>query len=936
MKFNFIHSLLFVLLLPITIVVSGQIITTIPDFPTAENSVIITYNTAEGNAGLAGYTGDIYAHTGVITNLSTSASDWKYVIADWNVNTEKAKLTPIGGGLYQLTLSPSIREFYGVPASEKILKMAFVFRNADGSKQGKTVTGGDIFVDVYETGLNVNFELPSTPEVLVDLNGTIDVKANSLSADSLALYVNNKYLISTTSSTLSKTITAAQSGKYWVKAIAYANSGDDTAIDSFYYFVRPTQVIEALPAGIVDGINYINDNAVVLCLYAPNKNYAFAIGDFSNWEVNEAVYMKKTPDGKRFWVQLDNLITQKPYIYQYLIDGSGRFADYYCDQVSDPWNDKYIEAVTYPNLPLYPEGKTSGVASVFTIGQTAFNWQVDQFVKPKITDLVIYETLIRDITAKHSYQALIDTIGYFKRLGINAIELMPVNEFEGNLSWGYNPAFYFAPDKYYGTKDALKTFIDVCHQNGIAVIIDMVLNHSYGSNPMVHMYWDEVNNQPAANNPWFNQVSPNTAFSWGYDFDHESEDTKAFVDRVTSYWINQYKVDGFRFDFTKGFTNTVGDGWAYDASRIAILKRMADKIWIADPKSYVILEHFADNNEEKELANYGMMVWGNMNGKFKEAHLGFTANGNSDISWSSYQSRGWSTPNLVVYMESHDEERQMVYAKTWGNTDGALYNIKTESIALNRMKLGFVFDFMIPGPKMLWQFEELGYDLSINYPSGEDYDRLTAKPPKWEYQFDTRRKSIYTLVSSLSALKTKLDVFESTNYNLDVYNALKRVKLNSTNLNVVALGNFDVFTGNIIGSFQHTGTWYEYITKTTLVVSDVNMTINLAAGEYRIYTDSEITAEDLTLGIYTPLSATTDFVVFPNPVSNILTISTASESIAKEWKIYSIQGVEVLTGSWNHGNTQESVDLSSLKTGVYILNLVSSNGVQSNQMIIKQ
>jgi len=913
---------------------SAQVLTINPTFPTADDAVVITYNTAEGNAALDGFTGDIYAHTGVITNLSTSSSDWRYVIAGWSENTTKAKLTPLGGGLYQFTISPSIREFYGVPAGETILKLAFVFRNSTGTIVGRESDGSDIFADVYQAGLNVSFELPASKEVFVDMNDVIDVKANSTAADSLAIYINDTYMESTTNASLTTSITATQSGKFWVKAIAYANSGADMAVDSFYYFLRPAQVVEALPAGVKDGINYIDDQTVILCLYAPYKDYVFAIGDFSDWQVSEDVYMKKTPDGMHYWVQLNNLTPGQPYIYQYLIDGTDRFADYYCDQVSDPWNDKYIDDVTYPNLPAYPEGKTSGVASVFTTGQTEYNWQVTNFQKPKNTDLVIYEVLLRDITTLHSYQSMIDTIGYFKRLGVNAIELMPVNEFEGNLSWGYNPDFYFAPDKYYGTKNDLKEFIDVCHQNGIAVIMDMVLNHSYGLNPMVHMYWDASNDRPAANNPWFNQTAPNTDYSWGYDFNHESPDTKMFVDSVTSYWINEYNVDGYRFDFTKGFTNTTGSGWNYDASRIAILKRMADKIWEQDPNAYVILEHFTDNSEEKVLAEYGMMVWGNMNGSYKEANMGYTSNGNSDLGWASYQARGWSKPHLVVYQESHDEERQMVYAETWGNTDGASYDITTKSTALDRMKLGMVFDFTIPGPKMLWQFEELGFDLSINYPSGQDYDRVSNKPPKWDYQFESRRMELHDVVSSLAIMKANIDAFETTDYQIDVYNALKRIRLNNAEMNIIAIGNFDVVSGNIAGSFQHTGTWYEFFTGNTLDVSDVNMNINLAAGEYRLYSDKPINLNDYT-GIEEQIPVSSAFMLFPNPAGSALYVIPANTDNASEWKIYSIQGREVLSGKLASGTTQTAINISGLSSGIYIYELETPKGKQ-RQKLIKQ
>ena len=80
------------------------------------------------------------------------------------------------------------------------------------------------------------------------------------------------------------------------------------AVDSFYYFVRPEITIETLPSGIKQGINYIDNQTVILCLYAPEKEFVFAIGDYSNWEVDTTNYMKRTPDGTTYWVQLNNLI----------------------------------------------------------------------------------------------------------------------------------------------------------------------------------------------------------------------------------------------------------------------------------------------------------------------------------------------------------------------------------------------------------------------------------------------------------------------------------------------------------------------------------------------------------------------------------------------------------------------------------------------------
>ncbi|WP_033032513.1 alpha-amylase family glycosyl hydrolase, partial [Pseudoalteromonas fuliginea] len=110
-------------------------------------------------------------------------------------------------------------------------------------------------------------------------------------------------------------------------------------------------------------------------------------------------------------------------------------------------------------------------------GQTAYNWQVTNFDRPEKEDLIVYELLIRDFNQEKTWTSLINQIDYFRNLHVNAIELMPVMEFEGNVSWGYNTAYHMALDKAYGTEESMKQFIDLCHENGIAVILDLALNH---------------------------------------------------------------------------------------------------------------------------------------------------------------------------------------------------------------------------------------------------------------------------------------------------------------------------------------------------------------------------------------------------------------------------------------------------------------------------
>lgn len=588
---------------------------------------------------------------------------------------------------------------------------------------------------------------------------------------------------------------------------------------------------EPIETGFRDGITRISDDSLAFVLFAPGKESVYLIGDFNDWTVSEDYKMTKDDDDDRFRINIGNLDKDKEYICQYLIDNKIRVADPYANKISDPWNDKDISSTIYPNLISYPTGKTTEIAMVVSTKQDNYTWKVENYMVEEPENLVIYEILIRDFTEKHSIKGVKEKMPYLKALGVNAIELMPFNEFEGNDSWGYNPSFYFATDKAYGTDNDYKEFIDECHANGIAVIMDMVLNHSYGQCPLVRMYQSAKGN-PTADNPWYNVTSPNTSYSWGYDFNHESKYTQQFVDSVCAYWIKEYKIDGFRFDFTKGFTNKPGDGSAYDESRIRLLKRMAEQIWKRKKDALVILEHLTENSEEKVLAEYGMMLWGNMNYNMNEATMGWLAK--SDLSWASYKERGWNIPYLVTYMESHDEERLMYKNKEWGNaTADNSYNVTNLETGLERCEAGTVLFFSIPGPKMIWQFGELGYDYKLG--SSMEDGRLDPKPIRWDYYDNANRRALHDVYAEMISLKKTDPLFTTNNYKIDLTGAFKYVVLNSGSRTAVSMANFDVIPVTKEVSFGRSGDWEEHFNKTTLTTSSNSHSVTLEPGEYRLY-----------------------------------------------------------------------------------------------------
>ena len=219
----------------------AQVITVNPAFPTSSNSVVVTFNADKGDMGLKDYgDDDVYAHTGVITDKSTGSSDWKYVIAPWGTFLPKAKLTKVSANVYTLAISPSIREFYGVPEGEKILKLAFVFRNtaAVGTRTGRDVGGADIFYNVSEAAVfEVMLTKPDRYTSLVTEGSTVNIEASASVADSLVLLQNNTRLKKVTTLTATHTLVATGSGLFKITARAY--KGLEMKEDSAFYYIQP-------------------------------------------------------------------------------------------------------------------------------------------------------------------------------------------------------------------------------------------------------------------------------------------------------------------------------------------------------------------------------------------------------------------------------------------------------------------------------------------------------------------------------------------------------------------------------------------------------------------------------------------------------------------------------------------------------------------------
>ena len=929
--------------------------TTTPSPAIANTAVTVNFNKA--GTPLAAYSGTIYAHIG----LTVNGTPWTNVKGSWGNNSTQPALELVSGTTYKLYLTPDLYTAFGVTAGSSITQICVVFRNDVGNLQTADtfLTVGAFQSSLVSPAENSNTIINSGQSMMVSATNT------SGNAD-YVLFANGLSINTATTASYSYTDANITTNKNYELRIT---QGATSFSKKFTVMVDPGTIAAALPVGVEEGINYNPTDATkaTLVLDAPGKDFVYVAGSFNNYQPDSNYAMKKDPTTGKFWLELTGLVSGTNYNYQYWVvdttplagsPGLVKTADPYSTLVLSPFDDPTIPSASYPNIPTYPVGQEREV-TVLKTGQAAYNWQVTNFNKPKKEDLVVYEVLIRDFSSNRNFQDLIDKIDYFKNLKINAIELMPIMEFEGNESWGYNTSFHMALDKYYGTSEKFKELVDLCHQNGIAVILDVALNHAFGRNPMVRMWMKDPDGDgwgdASAENPYFNEVAKHS-YSVGNDFNHAAAVTKTYVKRVIKQWVQEYKIDGFRWDLTKGFTQlcTAGDDACTNGSpadRVPILKDYADYSWSLDPTHYTIFEHLGNDSEEQQWANYrinetpskGVMMWGKMTDQFTDLLKGNAANG--DISRIGNVSHGFTAKRVMGYPESHDEERLMYSAFTNGNAGGTKPTYQNLDNCLARMSAIGAASLLVPGPKMIWHFAELGMENSIYSCNNGSVNtasdatagdcKLDTKPqPQWTGNWlgDVRRAKIYNDWSKMIALKIQEPVFEG-NYAIspDGSNVRQRIyiyddALPTTQLkNVVVLCNFSVADLTFNPNFPYTGTWYNLMDNTSINVTDVNAALSIPSGQFLIYGNKPAT---LGTGSF---EANGEIYIYPNPASNYFTLNTATTKV----QIYSLTGQ--LVKSFNNKQTKEhQFMISELKTGVYFVKAINENNEVSTMKLLKQ
>ncbi len=736
--------------------------------------------------------------------------------------------------------------------------------------------------------------------------------------------------------------------------------------------IPPDVVDAARPDGLQDGITHVNDTTVRLSLFAPFKSFIHVIGTFNDWTADEDALLFRdaggqnpvTADSVWWWTEITGLTPGESVAFQYLIDGELRIADPYSALVLTG-DDQFISDDTYPDLPPYPSEAGGRPATLITPGADDYVWQTEDYERPAPEDLVIYELLVRDFLAAHDWDTLTDTLDYLDRLGISAIELMPVSEFGGNLNWGYQPQFHLALDKYYGPPDQFKAFVDEAHARGIAVILDVVYNHADSPSPLVDLYGC-TEASIYTNNP---ERHPFNVFC---DLDHTNAAVQYWLDRANRWWIEEYRVDGYRFDLSKGFMQT-GPWDGFNAERIGLLTRMADALWTFDDEAYVILEHLNPSAQENlQLVNFGrdrglpgMMLWNKMTDPYNESTMGYL-DGDSDLN-NTYPPQwigGMPVDGAVTYMESHDEQWMMFKNREFGNSAGG-YDIRDLNTALDRQKLAGSFFFTVPGPRMLWQFGEVGYGGGpgecLKPGDGSNGDcpsfapsRTGPKPIRWEYYDESARRNLYETWAALINLRADYEIFRSpdTEVTLEVggSDASRSITLTLADAPdgepsaVVVVGNFGLVTRDISQAFPMSGTWYEFFTDTERELSGTNTSVVLDPGFARIFTDVDVPSPDGSIyivddesGPATPLAFGLD-AAYPNPFAAATTIGYSLAALSEvRLEVYDVLGrrVAVLAdGPMPAGAHRATLNGRGLPSGTYFIRLTAGPNSATQKLLL--
>ncbi|HXF64193.1 MAG TPA: alpha-amylase family glycosyl hydrolase, partial [Caldilineaceae bacterium] len=512
--------------------------------------------------------------------------------------------------------------------------------------------------------------------------------------------------------------------------------------------------------------NLMAEGAVTFVLNAPYKPYVSLVGDFNGWD--SRAHRMVTDGSGLWWITLPH-------------PGETRYGFYVAiDDQSHAWvGDPYAQRLRWTGeepwayLPAQP---------------VEFTWTDQEWRTPPLRDLVIYELCVRDFAGgwrqdRHAYgnfQAMLRYVDYLAALGINAVELMPVQAFPGESSWGYNPVFYFALAQVYGEPEDLKAFVNACHARGIAVILDVAFNHAWGQHPYYLIYpemYGPHGEWLADWNPYFHHT-PRAVNMWGgVDWDHFTAITTRYFQDVVRYWLQEYHIDGFRFDWVCGVDYDSNDPMRpgfhpyHGISAIAWAARQAKPDCILIGEYWQLPGTHPDKTAAKLVAETEVdAVWNGLFHHILDHVL------NQRWQWEKldifralggFREQGFPRADMVInYTCSHDEVRPEHEIKfySWPNIRRPR-GMSVQELALAKARLGLAALFTAPGVPMIYAGQEYGEDAprTIDF-NPLNWERLKRADHRAHYDFVCR---MIRARRTYSALRSDAIWFETDNFERD-------------------------------------------------------------------------------------------------------------------------------------------------------------------------
>ena len=526
---------------------------------------------------------------------------------------------------------------------------------------------------------------------------------------------------------------------------------------------EPKPQVADAPEHLAHGAHDRGEGVVSFALWAPWKKSVHLIGDFNGWDAQADPL---AVDASGLW-WIEKRLEPGRYGYQFVIDGE--------TTIGDP----------YARALRWAEGSPAPHALV-DVGAKPYEWGDGGFQIKPLNQLVIYELHVGDFSPEGTFKGVIDRLDHLAHLGVDAIELMPVQEFPGDQSWGYNPAYFFAPESAYGTAEDLKQLIDAAHQRGIGVLLDMVFNHTTGDAPLNLLY-------PYDQNPYMSGDGNPYGFP---DLNHWNDATKRLIADIQSYWLSEYHIDGFRYDYVEGIDWDGTNGMSF----ITWSARQAK------PHAYLIAEHIVGDTaavvrETEADASWHWQFTKVLRAQLREGEYEGQQYGDMDalLRVITFGGDGYSdNAQPVNYLESHDEDRAMLVAMT----NPAI----GEAGAVRKSMLGAIVLYTAQGVPMLYHGQEFGAHAAKTIGS--------SKLP-WEYLASDTGKALYHHYATLAYLRHTQAALQTNNFQPLLVDAERKVLAyqrwaDDGSLVVVAV-NFSPADQRVAIDFPQAGRWHEWL-----------------------------------------------------------------------------------------------------------------------------